>query len=298
MATPAISYDGQLGIGAADPVNTFFEFVSCSLSKTSELANTSGQRGKRGRDFVRSRTHKYKASGQIVLEPCVAELDSLLPWLLGGTTTIGGVTALTDALVKRFITVDKVTKVMTYAECVVSRFVLEASEGNPLRLTIDVEGQSETEGNAASFPSLTPSYANFFIFSDCAFSINSIACTPKSFRLTVDNALDTERFLNSLTRDEIPATDRTVNLELALPYDTVHEPLYDIAAYDAAGIAGNLTLSDLAVAAEYEFAFTKMKAAEPPIEVGERSELMLNLNFQVFGDHANSSEEFTVTKSV
>ena len=296
MATPAISYAGQVGIGASNPVNTFMEFVSCSLSKTSELAVTSGQRGKRGRDFNRARTHKYKATGQLVLEPCVAELDALLPWLLGGATT-SSVTAFTDALAKRFVTVDKVTKVMTYAECVISQWVFEGSEGNPLRLSLDIEGQSETEGNAASFPSLTPSFENFFIFSDLTFAVNSITCTPKSFRLTVNNNLDTERFLNSLTRDEIPSLDRTVNLEIALPYDTVHEPLYDLGPYDAQGVAGSLVLTDATEGFSYTLALTSLKAPEPPIEVGERSELMLNLNYQVFGDHENDDEEFTVTKA-
>lgn len=290
----AQSFQTKVGIGASSPVDRFLEVVSCSLSKTSEMAVTAGMRGKRGRDFNRARTHKFRVTGQLVLEPCVAEIDALLPWLLGGTTALG-VTPLADALVKRNIVVDKVTKVMTYDECVVSQFVLEGSEGNPLRLSVDIEGQSETEGNSGTFPSLTPAYENFFLFSDCTFTINSVTCTPKNFRLTLNNSLDTERFLNSTSRNEIPAQDRTINLEIGLPYDSVHEALYDIAAYDGDGVGGSIAISDGTTT--YTIALSHMKAAEAPIEVPERSELMLNMSFQVFGDHENDDEELTVTKS-
>ena len=107
------------------------------------------------------------------------------------------------------VIVDKVTKVMTYDEVVPARWTIEGSEGGAIRWTIEAEGKGEAEGNAGSFSATAIDFDDtFYVFSEISLTINSITCTPKSFRLSVDNALDTERFLNSLTRDDIPALER------------------------------------------------------------------------------------------
>jgi hypothetical protein len=287
----AQGYASQLAIGGQA-----FEFVSSSLAKTSEMVLSEGIRGVRYRDKNRAKIQRERVTGSIVLEPSISEMDELFPWCMGGTTA-AGVTPFADALVQKTVIVDKVTKVMTYDEVVPARWVIEGSEGGAIRWTIDAEGKAEAEGNSGSFSATAIDFDDsFYVFSEIALTINSITCTPKSFRLTVDNALDTERFLNSLTRDDIPTQDRTVNLECRFPYDTVHEPLYDLAS---TGVAGSLVLDDGSVS--YTFDFVNMKAAESPIEVPGRSEIELVVNFQIFGDTEAAADadkpEFKVTKA-
>lgn len=287
----AQSYASQVGIGAADPVTVPLEFVSTSLSGTNELVKSSGIRGTRYRDKHRAKHTRERVSGNLILEPSITEIDALLLWVMGAEAA--GVNSFTDALVKRFVTVDKVTKVFTYDECVPSRWQITGSAGQPTRWTIDIEGQSATEANSGTFPSLSiDTDSTFYMHDEITFTFNSITCTPASFTLSVDNVLDTERFFNSLTRNEIPAQDRLVTLSLELPYDTVHEPLFDLAA---AGIAGSMALSDGSTS--YTIAFENLKCPDPPVEVPNRSEIMLNLEFEAFGSTADSDAEFTITKA-
>lgn len=283
----AQSYASQLAIGGQA-----FEFVEASLGKSSTLVKSNGQRGSRTRDKNRAKIVNERCSGNLILEPSVSEIDILLPWFMGGTTETG-VTPFAEALSKKTVILDKVTKVYTYAETVVGRTAIAGTPGQALRWTLDTEAQSESEGNAGSFSATAiDTDASFFTMNECALTINSVTVTPKSFNLIIDNMLDAERFLNSLTRDEIPAQDRMVSLEVLMPFDTVHEALYDLTV---AGVSGSLAITDGSTT--YTFAFENMKAAETPVQVPNRSEIDLSMTFEIFGDLDNDTFEFDVTKS-
>ena len=285
----AQSYAAQLGISASGPVSDRFEVVSASLQKTSQLVQSEGARGSRSRYKFRVRKQLERCSGNLVMEPSVTEIDKILPWFTGGTTTLG-VTDVGNTLATRVVSIDRVTKVSTYAGCVVSRCTIEGNRGAAVRWTLDVEGTTETEGAAGSFPSLSLDTDNFFVFSDCSFSLGGTTRKPESFRLVVDNVLDTERFLNSLTREEIPSKDRRVTLEATFPYNSDHSDLYDVAI---AGIAGSLVITDGSTT--YTIAMANIKTGAQPREIPVRDEIKLVCNFQAFADA--SASEFKVTKS-
>lgn len=295
MAIPASSAVAQVGIHTTTPVNKQYEFESCTLSKTSTLVASAGIRGSYARNKNRARHQMEKVSGQLVTQPSVAEIDLLLPWAFRAATATGVTTftdTITDANTDRYVVVDKVTKVMTYNEVKVAKVVIEGSRGEPIKWTLDLEGKDETVGNAGTFPSLECDYQNFFVMSDIAMTLAGVACEPESFRLTIDHMLDTERFLNSLTRAEIPSKDRMVTLEVTLPYDTVHLALHTL---DADGDAGEIVMTDGTTT--YTIDLTNVKTGRPPIEVPQRDEIKLVLTFQIFGDEENDDMELVVTKS-
>jgi hypothetical protein len=295
VALPAESAVAQVGIHTTTPVNKQYEFESCTLAKSSTLVKSSGIRGSYARNMNRARKQLERVSGQLVLQPSVAEIDLLLPWIMRGTTNTN-VTSFTDTVLAantdRFVVVDKVSKVMTYDMVKVSRATIEATRGEPIKWTLDLEGKSETVANAGTFPSLECDYQNFFVMSDMALTINSVVCEPESVRLIIDHVLETERFLNSLTRANIPSKDRLITLEVTLPYDTVHLGLYDLAV---GGAAGTLEFDDGTTS--YTFALTNAKTAAQPIEVPQRDEIKLITTFELFADEENDDFEFNVTKA-
>lgn len=287
----ANGFEANLGIDTANPTTQAFQFARSGVSKSSELIVPDGIRGLRSRDHDRAKIINERVSGNLTLYPSVTETDALLLWLLGATST--GTSTFTEDLKERYIQVDKVTKVYTYDECVPARWQISGQAGQPLEWSIEVEGKSEAEGNAGTFPSLSyDEDTSFFTFNEVTLTLNGITCTPFRFTLSVDNSVSSDRFLNAINRSEIPANDRIVNLTVELPFDSVHEPLYDTAA---AGYAGTLAWSDGSTT--YTWTLTNCKAAESPIEVPGRSEIVMPLNLQIFGDHSASNDELICVKS-
>jgi hypothetical protein len=283
---PVQGYAAQLGIHTADPVTARFEFLSSTLKKQETFAYGEGVRGSRSRFSYRAREVRQDISGDIVMNPSVTEIDLLLPWIMGGTTS-GGVTDLANALTGRFVCIDKVQKVYTYAGCYVNRCVIEGSPGQPLVWTLSLVGQTETEGNSGTFPTLSIPTDNFFVFSGITLTLNSVAYQPERFRLTIDNMLDGDRFLNSLTRTAIVPKDRIVTLETSLMFGDSNA-LYDVAV---TGYAGSLAITDGTTT--YTIAFGNLKAPAVGVDIPGRDELKLPLAYQSFHNGTNSECKFT-----
>lgn len=280
----------QLGISASGPVTDRFEVVSSTLGKSSELIIGEGQRGTRARKLHRVKKDMERVAGNIIMEPSVTEIDKLLPWILGGTTSVGGVTECAETIPTRVITIDKVIKVPTFAGCVAQRLVIEGTKGQPLRWTFDVQGTTETVGAAASFPSLSIDTDNFFIYSESALTLGGTAFEPETWRLTIENIMDTERFLNSSTRTAFPLNDRLVTMDVTVPYDSDADAIVDIAE---AGIAGSLVITDGTTT--YTVSLTNLKSGASPIEVPVRNELKLGVTMQSFADATDDEVKFTKT---
>lgn len=218
--TPVYGWQAQLGIDTANPVAQRFDFQSSSLGISETLIDTNGLRGTRSHGLERVRDGEYRVDGDLVLHPTSLELSHLLQWGLGGTPTgVGTVTyPLADAVPSRFVTVDKGVKVLTWSGCCVNRLSVRGSQGQPLEFGFNVAGLAETVANAGTFPALGLDTTTApFVFYDCAISIAGVTYFAREFALTVDNALDLERFFNSQSRTALVAQDRHVSLDIALP---------------------------------------------------------------------------------
>lgn len=266
-----------------------FEFISESLAMVQTHANSQGVRGTRSRFADRTRIVTEAITGNILMRPTVVEIDRLLPRIFGAAT-VANVTSLSDSMIEFQVMVDRVAKVFTYSGCRISRATIQGTSGGPIEFSLDIEGETESIGNAGTFPSLTIDTGNMYVFSDLTLTLNSVAREVTSFSLVIDNLLDTSRYMNSVTRAEIPAQDRQVTLTCEVPYTTTNEALHDLAV---AGISGSLAMNN--GTSTYTFAFGNLKSAANSPIVGGKTEIMLPLVFDCYRSGANS--EVQVTKS-
>jgi hypothetical protein len=101
-----------------------------------------------------------------------------------------------------------------------------------LKCALEVEAETESVGSAGSFPSgMTVDTNRPFIYSDAAFNVlGSTSVSGFSWELTIDNNLLADRFVNELTRSQIPTTDRHVTVKMSTPWTSAQTSLYNIAA--------------------------------------------------------------------
>lgn len=286
---PAQGSQAQLAIDASSPSGTSptFEFVSSTLKRTDEHAYGRGIRGTRSRHKSRARIVKSRVSGDLTMEPSATEIDLLLPWILGGTTS-AGVTALAETIPTRYVEIDKVTKVFTYAGCVCGRATLTANSGTPIQWAMSVDGQSETEGNAGSFQGAALPTDNFFVTSDVVFKWGGTSYNFGSLALEIDNVIDAERFLNSTTRGQIVPQDRAVTINLTQPYTSTNEALYDLAI---AGAAVQIVITDGTTT--YTIDADNAKVAAVGHDVGGKTEIMQGLTIHLFDGGTDGELKFT-----
>lgn len=280
----------KLGIHANNPVEAQYEFVSCAIGKTGSLVQTEGVRGTRSRIEETVVAGTYTVGGQIVMIPTPVDYDTLLPWILGANEATD-VFALAETLPERYVTVDKVAKVMTYAGCKVNSAVWRSAPNQDLTLTLDVQGKTETVGNAGTFPSLSISQDQPYVHHQSTLTLGGTAYKPNSIEISVNNGLLLDRFRNTQTRDELPEGDRVITLVVEVPYTSTQTGLYDPAI---AGIAGSVvyTKGNQSIT----FSFANLKAAAEPIVIGgRRQEVLLRLAYQAFADESASDKELEVT---
>lgn len=236
MANESAAYAAQLGIDTANPVTKRFEFARCMLGAHESIIDANGIIGSRSRDIERVRNGLVHVNGQIEVEPSALEWSLLLPWMMGGATSGSPAVTYTlgEQMPTRFISVDKVAKVFTYAGCAVNKFTLRGAQGEALKCTIEVIGTTETQANSGTFPALTIDLTTRpFVFHDGAITMNGTSTLMKSWELTVDNHIDPERFFNSVTLASTLALDRTTTFRTSIAYDSVLG-----AAIYGTGIAG------------------------------------------------------------
>lgn len=288
MGTPAIStlskmaiksgvVTGAASFGASDAI----EFISEDLRYTQTMLYNNGIRGTRSRLSDRCRVVQGAVSGSIVMHPTPVEIGKLLPLILGANSV------LTEPLEEFGVLVDRVTRTFVYTGCRVSRATFAGSQGQPITLKLDIEGETEVISSGA----FTPTYdlGQPYIFSDVTFSLSqdSSAAEVRAFELIIDNGLVTDRFNNSLTRLTIPAADRMVMLNLTVPFtaDEVNlHPLTQASLQD--GEPGSLTFTNTigagTTSTTFSFANLKIDPAQSPVVGSRGSEVMLNLQMKSY----------------
>lgn len=286
MADPVMGQQCRLGIkketteGTPVTVDTLLEAVSGDLGLIEEDVHAAGMTGTRSHWSARTRVGTRRVSGQFTLCPNAIEWSVLLPWILGADAS-GTTFALAETLPSYTVVIDKDNgidgKVFTYNAVKVNRATISADAGRPLMLDLQLEGWDESIGNAGTFPSLTLNVATGpFLMSD---AVISVASTPYGFKriaITIDNALDTERILNSTIRSALPARDRIITCELDGPYGN-NSAIYPTAATLAAGVAVVATFTNTVAAVSLAATLTKVHFPRRSPPWGGREEIMLPL---------------------
>ena len=292
--TPSIGALAKLAIDAATPFDVSsepFEFIREDIKLINTHVESQGIRGTRSRRKERVKIGSTDARGTISMNPSVTEIDLLLPRILGGTTA-GGVTDVADTLPEFQVMIDRIAKVHSYTGCVVASAQIRGVKGQPLELTITIEGEGGSIGAAGGFPAITiDTDSTFFIFSEAALTLTGTSRLIEEFTLTIENGLRADRRFNSLNRVNIPALDRRVTLGCTVPYTPDNTDLENVAI---AGGAGILVLTDGSTTYTVDFANVKSESESP--SVPGRDEIMLPLQrMTAYADASNSECKFTKT---
>ncbi len=283
-------YASQLGIGSVS-ASVMYPFVSCNGGVDETYIDANGIRGTRQRDISHVRAGNRSIHYSITLEPTALELSTILPFVFGGTAYF-----LTETLASFFMEVDKVAKVMSYSNCVVNWAEISGSQGEPLRLTLDITGQDETIGAAGSFPALTPdSGTKPFIFTDLAILASSSITLARDVRIRIDNVTDQHRFFNSRTINGAPLPqDRHVTLNTNVPYGDA------FALYNSGGsVSTSMSASFTDGGSILTFVAGQAAGPRRPIDVPGRTEIMMPLQFELYSNVAGSvTSALTTTLAV
>jgi hypothetical protein len=235
---PSTGTFSKFGIDTANPTTHQLEYTTFGLKKHRTVLSTDGIRGTRSHPVERTRDGTYTCSGAIAMNPGPAALDILLPFITGSAKSVNTF-ALAESLTAQtaFIQIDRVAKVHTYAGCQVNKATFKASQGGLLEVSIDWEALTETPGNAGTFPALTADVDIPYVLMDAVVTIGGLTVQFREFELVIDNHLKLDRFMNSVSRTDLPALDRTVEVTLSLPYTSDTAALYDTNATPAHVVA-------------------------------------------------------------
>lgn len=276
---------GQLSLGGAA-----YDYISSTLGKRGTIIEHNGLRGTRSRHGGRTRQGIYTVGGTIVMEPSPEELATLLPKILGANAS-GTTYALAETIPEFDIIEDKIAKVATYEDCKVNRATFTSGENQPLRLSLDIVGKTESIGAAGSLTGLSHGNTGPFVFHDTASGVTLSGTGSraiKSFSLTIDNMI-LAPFNNSQTASFLVAGDRMVSLSLTTPWSSDETDLYDQAA---AGAAATITFSYANYSLSFALANLQVPA-ETPGNPGRGGEMVLSVGG--LARMASTTKELIVT---
>lgn len=254
--------------------------LDCGLGKREVLISRPGLRGTRAHFDTDVRKASQYVAGSITLNPSHSELVALAALAIGS----GGAAA--EALNTFSVVVDRFTQVDTYAGCKINRFTLAGSQGQPLILTLDIIGTTEA-ANSGSVSA--PNSGIPYIMSDLTLTLQSSARAAFSFSLVIDNMIDAERFLNSVTLSDLVEQDRSVTLQTVHPFSTANLDLYDQAV---GGAAGSLALNNGTSGGAFSFGRLQCPAERP--EIPGKTEVNMTLNMiatKVSGTAAGTTDD-------
>lgn len=309
MAHGSIYWSQAVGIGAAGGAATKqLQNVNCGIGKTGTLINKEGARSTRSRHTGNVNAGPYTVGGPLAVQPSPDELRVLLPYILGGTESGSGTSgspwtyALAETLPDAKISQD-LRLSGTGSDAMVfhwdgvkfntARFSSSAGS-QVLTLEIDAQGKSQTVNS--TWPSIgsTLTVDKPFIHAQLVLTLGGTAYQVDNFSLSIDNALILDRFLNSLTRTDIPESDRNITLEVDNPFKIADIALYEIAV---AGLAGTAVFTN--GSSILTFTFANLKAPTNIIERAQRGEAMNRLQFTAYetGTPGSTTKEMVTTLS-
>lgn len=283
MGTASMGHQAALAVddSAVTQISDFdansfrYEFKSESLALAGTHTHNDGIRGTRSKysdqDVITART----ISGDIVMNPRTIDMVTWFPRILGAAPS-GTTFALAETLPVFGVLVDRIAERFVYTGCYVNRARIRGTSGGLIEVTVSVEGKDEVNVGTA-FPGTVPasSITEFFHFGQCTFALAAdvSAAEVKEFEITIDNMLDTSRFMNAITRAQIPSMGRNITLRVVTPYTADEIALHNQAI---AGAAGTLTLTG-AGAVSTLFTFGNLKAPAKSPVTQNKGEILLDL---------------------
>lgn len=226
----------------------------CNLGKRTLARQRQALRGTVGMDILDIDPGVDEVGGNIVLEPGRAELDVLLPLILGkaeGTDGSADEFALDNALRPFRAQTQRGDIYTDFQDLYVNTAEFSGSEGSSVQLDLDVFGKTAVDLASATFntnvgTSVVPSVAARTIaFQEGAFTLDGDSFPISDFTTTVDNVL-TRQYYSSKTAQCIDRNGkRVVRYRFTLPLnsttDTIWTQGYDNLAAALSFIAADST---------------------------------------------------------
>jgi hypothetical protein len=214
----------KLGIGTADPVDTFLRFAEFDPGVRQELYTAEGIAGVFWRDPNQNRENRKIIQPRGRFEPTAAELNILLAWAIavgtGTTTKIYTPDGTTGDLPVRNVHHFPSAGDPTFlSSVVVDTFTIGANSGEAVAVNATFVGV-DFDVTHTSFPSISPDITTApFMLSDLSvtggsFTFGGIARRPAGLSITVNNGVDKGRFLNSQTLTRLQKLDQSVTVAL------------------------------------------------------------------------------------
>jgi hypothetical protein len=279
----------------------WIEFISESITAQRSFPQSSGIRGTRSYDQSRLRNAPYKVGGTVTTLCDINSLDVWLKYILGSGPS-SSVYSLAETLPSFYLMIDRVAKVFTYGPGYVNKATFTASPQDPqLKLSMELEFETESVGNSGTFPTgMTTDTNRPFIYSDVVITFASSTYSAFGWELTIDNNLLADRFVNEVTRSQIPATDRHVTAKLTTPWTSTEAgALYTLVASgggSATAVFSNAeeTISSTQSVLTFTTPYLIWPAKSP--NVGSKaSEIHLELNAAAY--KTGSSAELSITNA-
>ena len=283
---------------AAFDINSFqHEYQSETVRMTESRINANGMRGTRSQTKERFRISRQSVEGGFVLNPNQDELDEWLPRILGGAEVVD-VFKLTETVPVFSLLFDRVVARYVYGSCYVNRCTISADSGGMVSWAIEVLGQTETEDTVNAFTAAIPDIDETqppLIFSDIGASGLALAADASAdecerFEIVIDNHLDPDHFMNSVTRTSSISLNRTITLALTMP-NTADE--IDIFTQSVGAASGILTLTNGAESLKFDFANLQPMDLETPTFTSREGKSMMQVQFQSL--KSGSTNELIVT---
>ena len=232
--SPNMFHARRLGIGSAAPTTKELMFISCDVGKQGSHVEPEGIRGIRGHQGEQVVDGTYDVGGPLVMEPTPDEWDTWLPYILGGGTNPNF--TLAENQPEFFLDVDKGQDIFRYSGMRVNTWEITSSTNALVRLSMDLQGKTETPG--ITFPAIsgTLTMLQCYIHHNLVLTIGGVQYPHNNLTISGNNFLMLDRHLNSQSRTDLPAQDRVIQLSADFPNGDEIDALYNLAV---AGLAGS-----------------------------------------------------------
>ncbi len=291
MGTPNVGKCVQFGAGTSSADHQFEVLWPFDFGKRGRLVESNGLRGTRDRFSTNVNIGPYDVGGLVPMDVRPDTMDFWLYRILGGAEN-NDVFVPAETLPTMVVAVDRGADVATFAGCKVNTATFSAQSGEDLRLEMDIQGTTESIGDAGSFPDIsnTLSVEQPYIFHHGVLSVGSSSWEFRRFRLVIDNVLILDRYMNTDHRTSLPEGDRIVTLQTENPWTSSEKAsLYDVGI---AGMAGALVFTNGTNVLTATFANLKVPVSPPVVQAREQ-EIMLPLNFVAYSKSGKPSVQFS-----
>jgi hypothetical protein len=221
-----------MGMGAYGKVqigSTVRQTTGADNAIKRNIIEREGTRGTLAHNVKDTREGTYSVNPTIPLEPSGVDLAADIVWALGTD----------DVLTPGDVILDLVTECYKLNDCVPDVLTIAWAQGGKITETLELVGKTSEEDDAIA---TDPDEEEPLMAFDVSLTINSVTCTPFEGTFKINHAIDKTRFLNSQTLVDLVPQDRLITLDVTLPYDDIHEPLYDAVKAEA-GVAASLVIA-------------------------------------------------------